>query len=181
MKELNRRAFLTLTGAAVAMMALAACGADDAPAAPAAPSTTDEAKVLTALNLYREKAGISSPLTLDSGLKPAAEIAAKLVTSDKVVEEQDMVEFVKAFAGYKDAETYQPIGASLDMDNGKFSPKYVCMDSAELMAEHLSKQTDDVALEQLKSPDFKLVNIQTFKHGGVTYWVAVVAKSKVTT
>ena len=26
MKELNRRAFLTLTGAAVAMMALAACG-----------------------------------------------------------------------------------------------------------------------------------------------------------
>ena len=67
------------------------------------------------------------------------------------------------------------------MVNGKFSPKYVCMDSAELMAEHLSKQTDDVALEQLKSPDFKLVNIQTFKHGGVTYWVAVVAKSKVTT
>ena len=28
MKELNRRAFLTLTGAALAMMALAACGAD---------------------------------------------------------------------------------------------------------------------------------------------------------
>ena len=26
MKELNRRAFLTLTGAALAMMALAACG-----------------------------------------------------------------------------------------------------------------------------------------------------------
>ena len=169
MKELNRRAFLTLTGAALAMMALAACGADDAPAAPAA------------LNLYRAKAGISSPLTLDSGLKPAAEIVAKLVTSDKVVEEQDMVEYIKAFAGYKDAETYQPIGAGLDLDSGKFSPKYVCMDSAELMAEHLSKQTDDVALEQLKSPDFKLVNIQTFKHGGVTYWVAVVAKSKVTT
>lgn len=92
-----------------------------------------------------------------------------------------MVEYIKAFAGYKDAETYQPIGAGLDLDSGKFSPKYVCMDSAELMAEHLSKQTDDVALEQLKSPDFKLVNIQTFKHGGVTYWVAVVAKSKVTT
>lgn len=180
MKELNRRAFLTLTGAAVAMMALAACGADDAPAAPAAPSTTDEAKVLTALNLYRAKAGVSSPLTLDSGLKPAAEIAAKLVTSDKVVEMQDMQEFINAFAGYKDFMTYQPIGAVPD-ENGKFSPKYVCMDSAELMAEHLSKQTDDDALEQLKSPDFKLVNIQTFKYGGVTYWIAVVAKSKVTT
>ena len=181
MKELNRRAFLTLTGAALAMMALAACDADDAPAAPAAPSTTDEAKVLTALNLYRAKAGISSPLTLDSGLKPAAEIAAKIVTSDKVVEQQDMEAFAKAVAGYKDAITYQPIGAVMDEENGKFSPRYVCMDSAELMAEHLSKQTDDDALEQLKSPDFKLVNIQTFKYGGVTYWIAVVAKSKVTT
>ena len=29
MKELNRRAFLTLTGAALAMMALTACGADE--------------------------------------------------------------------------------------------------------------------------------------------------------
>lgn len=181
MKELNRRAFLTLTGAALAMMALTACGADDGPAAPAAPSTTDEAKVLTALNLYRAKAGVSSPLTLDSGLKPAAEIAAKLVTSDKVVEMQDMQEFINAFAGYKDFMTYQPIGAVLDDEAGKYFPKYVCMDSAELMAEHLSKQTEDAALEQLKSPDFKLVNIQTFKYGGVTYWVAVVAKSKVTT
>ena len=181
MKELNRRAFLTLSGAAVAMMALAACGADDAPPAPAVPSTTDEAKVLTALNLYREKAGISTPLTLDSGLKPAAEIVAKMATSDKPAEEQDMIAFAKAFEGYKDAESYQPIGVVVDMENGKFSPRYVCMDSAELMVEHLSKQTDDAALEQLKSPEFKLVNIQTFKHGGVTYWIAVVAKSKVTT
>ena len=177
MKEMNRREFLTLTGAAVVAFSLAGCGAPSAPAVP----TGEEAKVFTALNLYREKAGISSPLTLDSGLKPAAEIVAELVTSDKVVELQDMVEFANAVAGYKDAENYQPIGADLDKINGKFSPKYVCMDSAELMAEHLSKQTDDVALEQLKSPDFKLVNIQTFKYGGVTYWVAVVAKSKVTT
>ena len=176
MKKMNRREFLTLTGAAVVALSLAGCGGGSA--APAAPATPKDAKVLEAINLYRGKL---SPLTLDSGLKPAAEIVAKLVTSDKVVEEQDMVEYIKAFAGYKDAETYQPIGAGLDLDSGKFSPKYVCMDSAELMAEHLSKQTDDVALEQLKSPDFKLVNIQTFKHGGVTYWVAVVAKSKVTT
>ena len=178
MKELNRREFLALSGAAIVALSLAGCGGGGT-SAPAVP-TGKEAKVLEALNLYRAKAGISSPLTLDSGLKPAAEIVAKLATSDKVVEAQDMVEFVTALADYEDFMTYQPIGAVLDLTSGKFSPKYVCMDSAELMAEHLSKQTDDVALEQLKSPDFKLVNIQTFQYGGVTYWVAVVAKSKVT-
>lgn len=58
MKELNRRAFLTLTGAALAMMALAACGADDAPAAPPAPAapTSKEAELVAAINkVWKEK------------------------------------------------------------------------------------------------------------------------------
>lgn len=58
MKELNRRAFLTLTGAALAMMALAACGADDgpvAPPAPPAPTTSKETELLTAINKVWKK------------------------------------------------------------------------------------------------------------------------------
>ena len=56
MKELNRRAFLTLTGAALAMMALAACGADDAPPAPPAPTTPKEAELVAAINkVWKEK------------------------------------------------------------------------------------------------------------------------------
>ena len=58
MKELNRRAFLTLTGAALAMMALAACGADDGPAAPPAPpapTTSKETELLTAINKVWKK------------------------------------------------------------------------------------------------------------------------------
>ena len=62
MKELNRRAFLTLTGAALAMMALAACDADDgpyappAPPAPPAPTTSKETELLTAINkVWKEK------------------------------------------------------------------------------------------------------------------------------
>ena len=47
MKELNRREFLTLSGASVALLALAACGG--APSTPAAP-TGKEAKVLEAIN-----------------------------------------------------------------------------------------------------------------------------------
>ena len=59
MKELNRRAFLTLTGAALAMMALAAC--DDgpytppAPPAPPAPTTSKETELLAAINKVWKK------------------------------------------------------------------------------------------------------------------------------
>ena len=57
MKELNRRAFLTLTGAALAMMALAACGADDVPAVPPAPAapTGKEAELVAAINKVWKK------------------------------------------------------------------------------------------------------------------------------
>lgn len=57
MKELNRRAFLTLTGAALAMMALAACGADDGPVAPPAPAapTGKDAELVTAINKVWKK------------------------------------------------------------------------------------------------------------------------------
>ena len=62
MKEMNRRAFLTLTGAALAMMALTACDADDVPAvppappAPPAPTTSKETELLTAINkVWKEK------------------------------------------------------------------------------------------------------------------------------
>lgn len=65
MKELNRRAFLTLTGAALAMMALAACGADDAPAAPAAPAapTSKEAELVAAINKVWKKKFDASQVT----------------------------------------------------------------------------------------------------------------------
>lgn len=56
MKELNRRAFLTLTGAALAMMALTAC--DDGPSAPPAPPaapTSKEAELVAAINKVWKK------------------------------------------------------------------------------------------------------------------------------
>ena len=55
MKELNRRAFLTLTGAALAMMALAACGADDAPPVPAAPTSKEAELVATINKVWKKK------------------------------------------------------------------------------------------------------------------------------
>lgn len=56
MKEMNRREFLTLTGAAVVALSLAGCsGGPSAPPAPAAP-TGKEAELLAAINkVWKEK------------------------------------------------------------------------------------------------------------------------------
>lgn len=171
MKELNRRAFLTLSGAAVVALSLAACGGGSS--APVVP-TGKEAKVLEAINLYR---GELSPLTLDSGLNKAAEEVAKMILSNKPLDDENSyAELYKAIAGYKNAEAYQPIGLSMNVETSKAAPRYVCQDDAKLMGEQLMAQTGDPALEQLKSPKLQLVGIHVFEYGSATYWVAVVAE-----
>ena len=171
MKELNRREFLALSGASVALLALAACGG--APSTPVVP-TGKEAKVLEALNLYR---GELSPLTLDSGLNKAAEEVAKMILLNKPLDDMNSyAEFDKAIAGYKKAEAYQPIGLSMNVETNKAAPRYVCQDDAKLMGEQLMAQTGDIALKQLKSPKLTLVGIHVFEYGSATYWVAVVAE-----
>ena len=177
MKEMNRREFLTLTGAAVVALSLAGCGAPSAPPAPAVP-TGKEAKVLEALNLYRGKL---SPLTLDSGLNKAAEELAKVILSNKTFGdgEDAFAEAHKAIKGYKNAELYPPIGLFMNKvseDTYKAAPQYVYQDDAKLMGDQLMAQTGDVALKQLKSPELKLVGIHVFEYGSATYWVAVVAE-----
>ena len=80
MKELNRRAFLTLTGAALAMMALAACGDEPyAPPAPPAPTTSKEAELVAAINKvwkekYDAKAVVHEQLTLNQDAQGAIKI-----------------------------------------------------------------------------------------------------------
>ena len=174
MKELNRRAFLKLSGASAALLALAACGGGSS--APAAPATPKDAKVLEALNLYRGKL---SPLTLDSGLNKAAEEVAKIILLNKPLGELSTYdEFYNAINGYKNAGAYRPIGQSVNEETCKAVPIYVCQDDAKLMGEQLMAQTGDPALEQLKLPELKLVGIHVFEYGSATYWVAVVAEGK---
>ena len=70
MKEMNRREFLTLSGAAVVALSLAGCGGGTyAPPAPAAP-TGKEADLLAAINRvwkkkYEEKAVVHEQLTFN--------------------------------------------------------------------------------------------------------------------
>ena len=176
MKEMNRREFLTLSGAAVVALSLAGCGGG-APSAPAAP-TGKEGNVLEAINKYREPL---PPLTLDSGLNKAAEEVAKIILLNKPLDDEHLFDgLYKAIDGYTNAIAYRPIGLSMNMVTNKAVPIYVCQDDAKLMGEQLMAQTEDDALEQLKLPKLQLVGIHVFEYDGATYWVAVVAESKVT-
>ena len=70
MKEMNRREFLTLSGAAVVALSLAGCGGTYAPPAPPAAPTGKEAELLAAINKvwkekYDAKAVVHEQLTLN--------------------------------------------------------------------------------------------------------------------
>lgn len=173
MKKMNRREFLTLSGASVAMLALAACGG--APSTPAVPTTGEEAKVLEAIKKYRAAAGVEKPLALDNGLKPAVELVVKIAKGEMKFDEKAMEALAKAEAGYDGVGA--PIGIAFDKDTGNMMPVCVYSEDAEKMAQNLPLQVDDGAKENLKSAS--LIAIQLFEYGSVKYWVAVAAKGKV--
>ena len=167
MKEMNRRTFLALSGASVALLALAACGST--PSAPVAPTGGKEAKVLEAINKYR---GALPPLTPDSGLDPAMKLVVKIAKGEMKYDEKAAEALGKAIVDYN--EVGAPIGIVFDHDTGYMMPVYVYSEDVEKMAQNLLNLAD----ENLKSPAITLVNIQTFEYNGTTFWVALTAKGK---
>ena len=174
MKEMNRREFLTLTGAAVVALSLAGCGGTYAPPAPAVPTTGEEAKVLEAIKKYRAAAGVEKPLALDNGLKDAVELVVKIAKGDMKYDQKASEAFDKAAAGYIDVGA--PIGIAFDKDTGNMMPVCVYTETVDLLVNNLS-MLDETDQTNLKSAS--LIAIQLFEYGGVKYWVAVAAKGKV--
>lgn len=88
MKEMNRRAFLTLSGAAVVALSLAGCsGGPSAPPAPAVP-TGKEAELLAAINKvwkekYDAKAVVHEQLTLNQEAQGAIKIQGGIFENAK--------------------------------------------------------------------------------------------------
>lgn len=171
MKKMNRREFLTLSGASVALLALAACGST--PSTPVVPTTGKEAKVLEAINKYR---GALPPLTQDSGLDPAMKIVVEIAKGEREFDEKAVDALSAAYANYNGF--FAPIGVRTDNDSTHATPLCVYLDNAELMAQNLDNQLDEGAKANLKSPAITLVNIQTFEYSGTTFWVALIAESK---
>lgn len=106
MKEMNRREFLTLTGAAVVALSLAGCGGPSAPPAPAAP-TGKEAELLAAINkVWKEKFNASKvdheQLTLNQEAQGAIKIQGGIFEDAKEsvhkLTPEDMMELGKIAA-----------------------------------------------------------------------------------
>ena len=171
MKEMNRREFLTLTGAAVVALSLAGCGGG--PSAPPAAPTGKEDIVLEAINKYR---GTLPPLTPDSGLDPAMELVMKIAKGDMKYDEKAMEALGNAADDYNGVGA--PIGMAFNKDTGYMMPVCVYSDSAEQMEQNLLLLGDESGKASLSSPAIKLVNIKTFEYKGTTFWVAVVAEGK---
>ena len=92
MKEMNRREFLTLTGAAVVALSLAGCGGPSAPPAPTVP-TGKEAELLAAINkVWKEKFDAGQVTNKQLSFNQDASDFARLFVSPCVNEDKVEVE-----------------------------------------------------------------------------------------
>ena len=178
MKKMNRRAFLALTGAAVAMMALTACGADDIPPAPPAPPapaapTGKEAKVLEAINLFRKEKGWGE-LKVDSTLNVAAEKYADFAQGK--IDEETLLETVIRLDSTRENGQYVNIAFTNPSDIRLYYD-----DVAKMKEDLLTHNPEYIPV--ITSPDPKkltLVGIKVFTYpsDGKEYWYAVAAERK---
>ena len=147
MKELNRRTFLTLTGAAVVALSLAGCGAPSAPSAP----TGKEAELLAAINkVWKEKFAAHEvdheQLTLNQDavdfisayghiLEKANETSHKLIADDDKMLSNGILEFTKKMQKYGGEDSLAGIAGILHQSHDDvvtLEYKYSCEDAAVL-------------------------------------------------
>ena len=172
MKEMNRREFLTLTGAAVVALSLAGCGGGSS--APAAPATPKDAKVLEAINLFRKEKGWGE-LKLDDGLNAVAEEAVKFALG--TIEEDDLHKKILAIATHGSGPYVKPrlpIGVI-----NKGDPTMLYNDDIEAMKDALLALQPADTSDNIGTEKVTLVGIKVFTgNDGKLYWVAVAAEGK---
>lgn len=174
MKKMNRREFLTLSGAAIVALSLAGCGAPSAPPAPAVPTTGEEAKVLEAINLFRKEKGWGE-FKLDDGLNALAEEAVNCALG-KIEADELIAELVKNSTLVNGPyQTFgQPIGV---VEKGKPTMHYD-EEVSEMKKALLALSMVDIA-DNLALPNLKIIGIKVFTgNDGKPYWVAVAAEGK---
>ena len=172
MKEMNRRAFLALSGASVALLALAACGG--APSAPAAPAGGKEAKVLEAINLYRKEKGWE-PFQLDEGLNAVAEEAVKFAKG--TIDEDQLMQKIVAVAAFNGGSYVNPRFPIGVIEKGK--PEMPYDEDIDVMKNALLALQPADTFDNIGTAVVKIVGIKVFTgNDGKFYWVAVAAEGK---
>ncbi len=178
MKKMNRREFLTLTGAAVVALSLAGCGGGSS--APAAPATPKEAKVLEALNLYRKEKKLGT-FEMDDRLNGATEDVVDCALGK--TEYRDMFNIVVAklsgmstVAGGPYEEFGPPFGVV-----SKGVPTMLYDEDINVMKNALLALGPADTSDNIGPAEVKLVGIKVFTaKDGKLYWVAMGAESKKT-
>lgn len=172
MKEMNRRTFLALSGASVAMLALAACGST--PSAPVAPTGGKEAKVLEAINLYRKEKGWE-PFQLDSGLDAVAEEAVKFAMG--TIDEDQLMQKIVAVAAFNGGSYVNPRFPIGVIEKGK--PEMPYDEDIDVMKNALLALQPADTFDNIGTAVVKIVGIKVFTgNDGKLYWVAVAAEGK---
>ena len=172
MKEMNRRTFLALSGASVAMLALAACGST--PSAPVAPTGGKEAKVLEAINLYRKEKGWE-PFQLDEGLNAVAEEAVKFAMG--TIDEDQLMQKIVAVAAFNGGSYVNPRFPIGVIEKGK--PEMPYDEDIDVMKNALLALQPADTFDNIGTAVVKIVGIKVFTgNDGKLYWVAVAAEGK---
>ena len=188
MKEMNRREFLTLTGAAVVALSLAGCGGTYAPPAPAAP-TGKEAELLAAINKvwkekYDAKAVVHEQLTLNQDAQGAIKIQGGIFENAKEsvhkLTPEDMMELGKIAAWEHTmkqkyelggaAGVSEPTGEEGNMETS-LTFKYSCEDAV------VQKFVDKI-LDYNLSRKAEFISIYCPVVQGTTYMIATVFWNK---
>ena len=189
MKELNRREFLTLTGAAVVALSLAGCGAPSAPAAP----TGKEAELAAAINKvwkkkYEAKAVDHEQLTLNQDavdfisayghiLEKANETPHKLIADDGEMLSNGILEFAKKMQKYGGEDSLAGTAGILHQSHDDvvtLEDEYSCADAAVLaFVEKLLDSNSNSA-----KAEFISIYLPVVKN--VTYMTAVVFRDNKT-
>ena len=173
MKELNRREFLTLSGAAIVALSLAGCGGgSSAPPAPVVP-TGKEAKVLEAINLFRKEKGWGE-LKLDSILNNAAEKYAEFAQGE--IDEETVFETVIRLDSTRENGQYVNLAFTNPADMRPY-----CDEVAKMKEDLLTHNPEYLPVIKTTDPaKLTLVGIKvfTYPHDGKEYWYAVAAEGK---
>lgn len=174
MKEMNRREFLTLSGAAVVALSLAGCGGGTyAPPTPAAP-TGKEANVLEAINLFRKEKGWGA-LKLDDGLNAVAEEAVKFALG--TIEEDNLLKKIWDIVTHGNGPYVKPRFPIGVIDKG--DPTMLYDDDIEVMKNALLALQPADTSDNIGTEKVTLVGIKVFTgNDGKLYWVAIAAESK---
>ena len=183
MKEMNRREFLTLTGAAVVALSLAGCGG--APSAPTPPDDIRVQQALDALNKFRRDKGLTelvyekdleelTDLLISPFVKEGKPVVDKTQFENDVNAKEAKIKQALFNKGYPIYETYFTAGLGPEGPNKLETLKYP---TDEVQRQNWLTDMSAGITMAVKKPRCFAMSVRSI--GGEDYFIALVVGEKV--